>query len=263
MKRGLPARKHFFLLTQLVARDFRLRYVGSLAGVFWSVLNPLLQLLLYTVVFSVVLGARLGESRDPGQFALYLFAALLPWISLQEGTLRSATSFIEHSTLIQRVRFPLYLLPLSLVCSSLLHQILGIAVFFIILLSAGIFGGFNLVLIVPLLAFQFLLMAGMAMGAASTTVYIRDLTQVLGVLLMLIFWLTPIVYAQSAAPEHLQWVFDLNPLTHMMEGYRFALLGTPRPSLPGLLFWALFSLSIFWIGVLLLRRTRKEIVDLV
>ena len=94
-----------YLVRELVARDIRSRYVGSVVGVFWSILNPLIQLGLYTVIFSVILKGKIGDDGSTGRFAESLFCALLPWMALQEGVTRSSRTFIENSPLIKKVRF--------------------------------------------------------------------------------------------------------------------------------------------------------------
>ena len=92
-----------YLLGELISRDIRSRYVGSVIGLFWSILNPLLQLFLYTLIFSVVLEIKFGAEASTARFAEYLFCALLPWMALQEGVTRSSHCFIENSNLIKKV----------------------------------------------------------------------------------------------------------------------------------------------------------------
>jgi lipopolysaccharide transport system permease protein len=247
-----------YLIRELVARDVRSRYVGSLIGVFWSILNPLLQLLLYTAVFSMVL-----ESRFPGPFWQYLFCALLPWMSLQESVTRSSRAFLENAILIKKVRFPLEVLPFSVVASAFVHQLLGTIVFVLVLvanqsLNLELFG-----FIFILFAFQLLMAFGASMIVACLNVFFRDIAQILGVLFMLLFWTTPMVYPKSIAPAPFSWLLNLNPLTHMVEAYRFVFFGQPAPSPIGIAYWLSASVGFYYLGNFVLRRTRKDLVDLI
>jgi lipopolysaccharide transport system permease protein len=247
-----------YLIRELVARDVRSRYVGSLIGVFWSILNPLLQLLLYTAVFSMVL-----ESRFPGPFWQYLFCALLPWMSIQESVTRSSRAFLENAILIKKVRFPLEVLPFSVVASAFVHQLLGTIVFVLVLvgnqsLNPEFFG-----FVFVLFAFQLLMAFGVSMVVACLNVFFRDIAQILGVLFMLLFWTTPMVYPKSIAPAPFSWLLNLNPLTHMVEAYRFVFFGQPSPSLIGIAYWLSASVAVYYLGKFVLRRTRNDLVDLI
>jgi len=247
-----------YLVWQLVSRDLKSRYLGSLIGVFWSILNPLLQLAIYTVVFSTV-----AAIRFPGSFAEYLFCALLPWMAVQEGVTRSSRTFIENSILIKKVRFPLEILPFSLAASAFIHQFLATIVFVAILSVNQSLKPQLLGWVFVLFFFQTLLIYGLSLLVACLNVFFRDIAQVLGVLFMLGFWLTPIVYPRSTAPAKFAWLLGLNPLTHMIEAYHFVFFGNPRPSMPGLLFWLGTCCGAYFVGRFMLARTREELVDLV
>ena len=251
-----------YLIRELVTRDVKGRYVGSIIGVFWSVLNPFLQLALYTIVFSTVMKMRFGDDPSWGRFALYLFAALLPWMALQEAIIRSSRSFIENAHLIKKLRFPLETLPFSVVFSSFVHQILGTIVFVLVLVALQAFNARFFALIFPLFAVQVVMAYGLAVTVACLNVFFRDIAQILGVLFMLMFWVTPIVYPKSRATGLFQTLLNCNPLTHMVEAYRFVFLGNPRPSAWGVLYWIMFSFGAYLVGQFVLSRTRRELVDL-
>src|SRR5690606_37803337 len=192
-----------------------------------------------------------------------LFCALLPWAACQESTTRSSTSFLENSTLIKKLRFPLEVIPLSVVGSAVSHQLIGTAIFALILMYTGSLYLPGLILLPILLGFQIVMMSCMALEMYSVTVFFTVVVQVLGVLFMLLFWMTPMVYPKSQAPAVFQWILDLNPLTHMVAAYRFALLGYPDLATGGVVYWLAFSLVLALVGASILKRTRKELVDLV
>lgn len=251
------------LISELVMRDIRNRYTGSVLGFFWSVLNPLIQLALYTLVFSIVLKVRIGPDASPGQFAIYLFCGLLPWIAIQESATRSANCFIEHSNIIKKLSFPLETLPFSLATSSLIHQVLGTLVFLAILAFTGNVHYQNLVFFVPLIISQCLFMYGMGMLIASIQTFFRDVIHVVGVAFQALFWATPIVYSRDKLADPYSMILDLNPFTHLLAGYRWILIGDPPPSLSGILYWTACCLLLYLIGSSVLKKFKPVMLDLI
>src|SRR5690606_39718293 len=133
-----------------------------------------------------------------------LFCALLPWAAFQESTTRSSTSFLENSTLIKKLRFPLEVIPLSVVGSAVIHQLIGTAIFALILMYTGSLYLPGLILLPILLGFQIVMMSGMALAVSSVKVFFRDVFQVHGVLLLLSIWMNPMVLPKLKSPEVLQ-----------------------------------------------------------
>ncbi|MFQ5740281.1 MAG: ABC transporter permease [Acidobacteriota bacterium] len=252
-----------YLIRELVARDIHSRYIGSVIGLFWSILNPVIQLALYTTIFSGVLKQRFEETGTTGRFALYLFCALLPWMAVQEAVTRSARVFIENSNLIRRIQFPLEVLPFSLVASAFIHQCLGSLILLIVLVVEQSFRYQMWGFVFLLFALQLVMMYGLALTVACLNVFFRDIAQILGVVFMLFFWITPIVYPKSQAPGAFGWVLALNPLTHMVQAYRHIFLGSPRPPTVGLMYWLAFCFAACWLGLFVLKRTRRQLVDLI
>ena len=250
-----------YLWQELVWRDLRSRYLGSVLGFFWSILNPLLQLGLYTLVFGSHLGIRFKPDGTTGSFAVALFAALLPWISFQESIVRSSDVFIAHSNLLKKVRFPLTVLPLSVVSSALVHQLIGTAVFMVVLSLLGQLSASTLPWFILLLLVQSLMMMGLASAVACLNVFFRDISQMIGIGFMFLFWMTPIVYSREGSGELLSYLLRFNPLTYMVEGYRLALLGGPPLDLGGLAYWSVCSLLCFWVGRRVLRLLRPHLLD--
>lgn len=252
-----------FLLRELITRDVRERYIGSALGLFWSVLNPLAQLILYTLIFSVFLGLKFGADSGTGRFAEYLFCGLLPWTALHESVSRSARTFLDHNNLIKKVSFPLETLPFSRAASALVHQGIASAIFALILVATGSLNPGTLYWVAPLFLIQLVLMTGLGSVVASLNVFFRDIAQVIGVGLMFLFWLTPIVYPKTRVPEGYLWLLDLNPMTHMVEAYRYAFFGRAEIGIWGLAYWGGFSILALLVGRVILKRTRGSILDLV
>ncbi|MDX1632900.1 MAG: ABC transporter permease, partial [Thermoanaerobaculia bacterium] len=236
-------RQHLFLLKQLVHHDIRGRYAGSIGGFLWSFAHPLFQLVLFWVAFGVILQLKfqLGD-LGTDSFAIFLFGGLLPWMAVQEGVNRGATAITDNGTLVQRVRFPPLLLVLSVVVAALVHEAIAALVFLVVLAFVGELSIQTLPWLLLALPLQCALVLGLAAGLSVLQVFLRDLIQILEMVLMGWFYLTPIVYPLSIVPERLRRVLELNPLTGLVELYRIAFLGGRIESVPGL--WILFGCAI-------------------
>ena len=254
--------KHRYLVRELVRRDVKSRYRGSLLGGVWSILNPLLQLTVYTLVFSGFLHQSFDQSASSGRFALFLFAALLPWLAFQESLHRSARSFLDHSQLINKARFPLPALPLGIMTSAFLHQCVGTLLFIAVLAFKQEVNLLTLWIWPFAGLLQLTLVFGLSLILACVTVLVRDVAQALGAVFLILFWTTPIVYPQSRAGD-LAWILDLNPLTHLVGLHRYVFFGQPSPSPGGLLYLIVVALGGCLLGAAVHSRTRKLIVDLV
>ena len=251
-----------YLVRELVRRDVKSRYRGSLLGGAWSILNPLLQLTVYTLVFSSFLGQSFDRSASSGRFALFLFAALLPWLAFQESLNRSARAFLDHSPVIKKTRFPLPALPLGIMTSAFLHQCVGTLLLITVLTFKQQVNPLTL-WIWPLAALlQLGLVFGLSLILACVTVLVRDVAQALGAFFLILFWTTPIVYPQSRAGD-LAWILDLNPLTHLVGLHRYVFFGQPSPSTGGLLYLIFVALGGCVLGAVVHARMRTLIVDLV
>ncbi len=221
-------RVKFDLLRTLVRRDLEARYKGSVLGNLWPLLNQLSQLLIYTYVFSVVLEVKLSLKSLPDNnltFGLWLFAGLLPWIAFSGGLMQSAASVINQPNLVKKVVFPLGLLPLVPILTTLIESSFGLMalIFFVALTSHTLHTTLALLPLVWLT--QLLFTAGLGYLVAGLTVFLRDIPQTLGVIINLWFYLTPLVYPAEVIPKEWQdLVFWLNPMAAIAEVYRDLIL---------------------------------------
>ncbi|HEY3128270.1 MAG TPA: ABC transporter permease [Acidobacteriota bacterium] len=256
-------RDRVFLLRELTLRDLKLRYIGSVMGLFWSVVHPIFTLLLYTVVFSKVIRPDWPQAQSVGSFARFVFAGLLPWIQFHEAVSRCAAVFIENSNLIKKVKFPVELLPASVVLSSIGNQLIAAGVFAVVLLFGHHAAFSTLPWLIPAVLLQALMTLGAGLLVASSNVFVRDIPQFLSVCFPFLFWATPIVYPAVRLPGTLAWIGNANPLTHLVGLYRTALLADPAPSLASLLYLVIFCIVTFLFGWSLLQRTRGILSDYV
>jgi lipopolysaccharide transport system permease protein len=204
----------------MVARDFRGRYLGSVLGASWAVLNPLAQILIYTVVFVHVMGARLPNLHDPLAYSLYLCAGLLTWNYFIEVLLRSQTVFLEQANMLKKVNFPRVTLPAYVFLSATVNFLIIGGLFLGWLLVSGRWPGWAVVALVPLLLAQQALAVGLGLLLGLTNVFFRDVAQAVGVCLQFWFWLTPIVYPLSTVPDVVRRFMAWNPLLPFVSSYQ-------------------------------------------
>lgn len=248
----------------LVVRELRSRYVGSVLGAFWSLAHPLLQLATFTFVFAMVMKVRVADAGGTDvPFVLYLACGLFPWLAIQEALTRSVTCLVDNPTLVKRMVFPIEVLPVQLSCAAMVHQLLAMVVLLALMAAFGFAPRASLLALPGLLAVQLVIAVGLGWGVAALHVYFRDTAQVLGVLLPMWFYLTPIIYPQHLVPPFLQPLLALNPLTPLVRAYRDVFLYGLVPSGLGVLWLAAAGAGVFAIGAVIFTRARGEFADLV
>jgi len=257
----LPGR--FELIMSLARRDLVARYKGSVLGVVWAILTPIVMIAIFTFLFAGVFGARFGARGSSWDYALYLFCGLLPWTMFQETVQRSATTIVEHANLVKRVVFPLETLPVAQAFSALGNQLFGTAA----LLLATVIIQRQLhvsVLWLPVLLIpQLVATLGAAWLVASLGVFLRDMAQGITLVLMAWMYLTPIIYPESIVPEHFRPFININPFTPLVRSYRRIFLESSAPDWPGLAYFTAIALMIFLFGYWWFARTRKSFADVV
>ncbi|MCD8188268.1 MAG: ABC transporter permease [Ruminococcus sp.] len=230
MKTFLEIYDYRQMIFSLVRKDLRGRYKGSVLGFLWTFINPLLQLVVYTIVFSFILPTNIDK------YYLYLFVGLIPWIFFSSSITGGSSSIVAQKDLVKKIYFPRQVIPISYVTSCFVNMLLCFVVIFIVIIISGI--GVNPValLCLPIIMIvEYILALGMALFASAITVYFRDLEHILGILTMAWMYMTPIMYDKSIVPEELLPVFNLNPMTHVIECYRAVLYYKKVPELESLL----------------------------
>lgn len=251
--------RHRFLLKELVKRDFQGRYAGSLLGFFWSFVQPLWLLGLYYFVFSTVLQLSLLGERT-GNFALFLFAGLVPWMAIHEGALRGATAITDNAPLVKKLTFPSEVLVLAVVLAALLHSAIAGSVFLVIVAFHGSLSLWTLPSLLLVLPFQLALTLGLGLTLAAVNVFFRDVSQFLGMVFNAWFFLTPIVYPLEQVPEPWRTMIAVNPLTTLVELYRFAFFGGAF-DVDGVGVLVLFCGLVLGFGLSVFRRLKPAFAD--
>ncbi len=210
--------KYRQLIQSLVARELKARYRGSVLGFFWSFINPLLLLLVYTFVFSYVLPAR-QPNLNP--YALFLFCGILPWTWFSSSILESANVLISGGNLIKKVLFPAEVLPIVNVLANMVHFFLGLPILvgFLIYFRAPLQLS-ELVWFPVVILVQLILTLGIALVVSALTVHFRDLKDILSNLVTFWFFATPIIYSMQDAPAIAKRFLNANPFTHLAISYQ-------------------------------------------
>lgn len=229
------------MIVGLVRRDLRGRYKGSVLGFLWTFVNPLLQLVVYTMVFSVIMKNGIEK------YYIYLFVGLVPWIFFSTSVTGGANSILSSKDMVKKIYFPREVLPISVVTSGFINMLFCFIVIFAALFISGI--GINPValLFLPIIMIvEYFLALGFALLSSALTVYFRDLEYILGIITMAWMYLTPVMYPETMVPENLLWILKINPMTSVIMAYRDILYYKQIPQLETLL-QALFVGIVFCI----------------
>lgn len=251
------------LILQMAGREVAGRYKGSVMGLLWSFLTPLFMLAVYTFVFSVVFKARWTTSADEskGDFAVLLFAGMIVHGLFAEVLNRAPTLILANVNYVKKVVFPLEILPVISMCTALFHS----AVSLLVLVCAIVFvnGEFHAtMLLVPLVVLPYILFVqGLAWVLASLGVYLRDVGQTIGIITMIMLFMSPVFFPVSSLPVEMRSLMEANPLTFIIEQVREVLIWGRLPDWMGLARYSLMSLITVWVGYAWFQRTRKGFAD--
>jgi lipopolysaccharide transport system permease protein len=248
------------LIYQMVRRDFTQRFVGSAAGVLWTVIHPVVLLLSWVFVFQWCL--KIPPPPGAGDhYTLYIYCGYLPWMLFQETIQRSASTLTEHASLITKTVFPSEILVVVTYLSNLLTHIIAVTI--AVLAIRFITGHFSVLTI--LLPFWTLLLGLFAVGLgwifASLQVYIRDTAQAVAVALTGWFWITPIFIDETMFPDKARFLVHYNPIAYVVRAYRIILLGQGMPLLSDYLTLAVICTATFFAGGLFFRHLKRGFAD--
>jgi lipopolysaccharide transport system permease protein len=251
------------LIRSMVRRDILSRYRGSFGGALWTFLNPLLLMATYAFVFGAVLKTRFGGDTTGTGYVLYFLAGMLPWLAFSEAVGRSPYVILEHRNFVKKLVFPLETLPPNLVISGLVTEIFGLAIFIIGLLAIRHALPASVLWLPALLIPQLLLTAGICWFLAALGIFLRDLGQIMGFILTLWFFLTPICYSESILPESARKMLVWNPMYHLVSGYRAIFLEGRPPHGELLVILWLASGAIAVLGHAWFHRLRRSFADVI
>lgn len=249
------------MIISLVRKDLRGRYKGSVLGFLWTFINPLLQLIVYTIVFSIIMNTSYE------QYYLFLFVALVPWMFFSSSVTDGAASILKEKDMVKKIYFPREVLPISTVTSGFVNMILTFIVVFVVVIISG--RGLNpmaLLCLPVVMIVEYILCLGIALIVSSLTVYLRDLQYILGIFVMALQYLTPVMYGvdmveRSSAGKWLVMMFNLNPMTPIIKIYRQIIYYGEVPELGSLLIAVAVGVVFIVVGEILFKRLQKGFAE--
>lgn len=240
------------MIISLVHRELRGRYKGSVLGFLWTFINPLLQLVVYTMVFSVIMRNNIEK------YYMFLFVALVPWSLISAAMVNGSTCIVSTPDMVKKIYFPREVLPLANTVSNFVNMLLCFIVVFVVLIVTNFGVNFQALLYMPVIMIvEFVLALGIALLTSALTVYMRDVAYILSIIAMAWQFLTPIMYSSDMVPEELLPIFRMNPMTPVIEAYRDILYYKVCPDLSTLTSAAFFGIVIFIVGELVFSKLQR------
>jgi lipopolysaccharide transport system permease protein len=250
------------LIWNFIKRDISQKYVGSLLGLYWSVINPIVTLLVFIVVFGLFFKVRIAGATNVWDFALYFAAGFLPWQTFQDSVMRASRSIIDNKNYIKKVPFPNEIFPIYTTLSECVNLFIGLGIFFVLFLILKGTPTIYILLLPLAILLQVIFTLSLAFFLSSGAVYFRDIPQMLGALFMIWFWATPIAYTMDLIPEQFHWILTLNPAYYMLEIYREILFYGKIPEIKILVPFLVFSVVLFVMSVLFFQKTKRGFGEL-
>lgn len=244
-----------------VWREFHSRYLNSVLGVAWAVINPLAQIVIFTVIFANVMRAKLPGVDSTYGYSIHLCAGLLTWNLFAEIAGRGQMVFIESANLMKKLSFPRLALPVIVVINALINFAIVFGLFTLFLIVSGNFPGLPFVALVPLLVIEVAFAIGVGISLGVLNVFFRDVGQAFGVVLQFWFWLTPIVYARDILPANIQFFLSFNPMGGLIAAFQDIMVKGEWPHWSSLWLVTLLAVLLCVWGLRLFRRNSGDLVD--
>ena len=253
-----------WLIKYLAQRQVASSYQGSYLGLVWALLSPLLMVAMLTVIFSNVLGIRVREVTGDSSlnFGLYLYCGLIPFLAYSQALNQGVNIIRRNSDLVQGVVFPLEILPLTTVLTSLIQNVFGVVA--VSLVFAGLEQRFNwtIVLLPLVMVVRLVFTLGLAYLMAVAGTYVPDVRETLKAVVRATFFITPILWPTGRVPEQYSFLVDYNPLAALVEAYRDLILGGQLPDAWGMAYFSIVALVLFVVGFVVFNRVKHNFADL-
>ncbi|MGB8452460.1 MAG: ABC transporter permease [Anaerocolumna sp.] len=244
------------MIYSLVKRDLRGRYKGSVLGFLWTFINPLLQLVVYSLVFSIIMKAGIDK------FYLFLFVALVPWLFFSTCLTGGASCIWAQQDMVKKIYFPREVLPLSYTISQFINMLLTFIIIFMVIIISDVGISISALIYLPIIFIvEFILALGITMLTSALTVYFRDLEYILGIIGMAWMYMTPVIYPIEQVPEELLPIFNLNPMTPIIIAYRDILYYKQVPEIETLLHALLLGIIILIIGSYAFSKLKRHFAE--
>ncbi|MFT4002249.1 MAG: ABC transporter permease [Rhizobium sp.] len=244
-----------------VKRDFQSRYQNSFLGSAWLVLQPVAMILVYTVIFSKVMGSRLAGMPGAFSYSIYLCSGVLTWGLFIETLNGLVNVFISNANVLKKLNFPRICLPIIVSLSSFVNFLIIFGLFLIFLIVINNFPGLSVFYVIPVLIIQMLFTIGLGTILGVMNVFVRDVGQFVGIVLQFWFWLTPIVYVSKILPDSVKNIISYNPMAVIIMSYQNIFIYKVDPDWRSLLLVLVLSLCLVAIGWRMFKKHSADIVD--
>lgn len=244
-----------------IQREFQSKYRNSLLGAAWNIINPLAMIVVYTVIFSQLMRAKLPGVESAYAYSIYLCAGVITWGLFAEITSRSQSMFLDNANMLKKLSFPRITLPLIVVLNAVLNFAIILGLFFVFLLISDAWPGWVSLALVPILLIQIILASGLGMVLGVLNVFFRDVGQFFGIFLQFWFWLTPIVYPANILPQSVKAWLALNPMYPLINSYQGIFVQGLWPDWASLAAPLALGLLLCFAGLRLFQRHGGDMVD--
>ncbi len=259
MFRGIWHYRNF--IVGLVKRDFKDKYLNSVLGFVWAILHPLTTILVYTLIFSQVMQAKLSGIGDPIAYSIYLCSGIITWQLFSEVLTRTQNVFLEQASLLKKVNFPKLTLPIYIVLTTAINFLILIVLFIVFLVITGRAPDLSITSLIPLLLIQQAFAIGIGIFLGTINVFFRDIGHGMSIVLQFWFWFTPIVYPSEIIPEKFNWILQLNPMMSLIQSYQDIFLFGFWPIWSDLIYASLIALGSLALGYITFKKFVNELVD--
>ncbi len=243
------------LLKSNVKKEIRGKYKGSFLGVLWSFLNPLLQVLVYAIVFPYIMRIKTEN------YLQYLIVGIIPWTFFTTVLTQGMITVRINAGIIKKVYFPREILPISVALSGLVNFFISCLIILLFCIIGGLGVSWHLVLLPVFAIIQFFLTLGIVLALSAINIYIKDVEYIVQFIINMLFYATPILYPTTLFPKKIRWVLYMNPLTELIEAYRDIFIYHQLPSVLSILYLIVITTVIFFIGLLIFRKLEKGFAE--
>jgi ABC-type polysaccharide/polyol phosphate export permease len=251
------------MVMTMAVRELKVRYIGSSFGLLWAVINPLTQVAIYGIIFGIFFRAQPNPAYGTHSYFLYLICGLIPWQFFSQAVNSSTGVILSNRNLIMKAAgFPSEVLPIISIISQIMSHLIALAVLLAILVIFKV-GLSVYILTIPIyLLFLTIFTVGLSWIISSINVYMRDVQHIVGLIMTAWFFFTPIFYSTTIIPPKILPLIKLNPIYHVIDGYRYALLAGEFPPLGNFLYLAFISLLIFGLGGIVFRKLKPGFAEI-
>jgi ABC-type polysaccharide/polyol phosphate export permease len=243
------------LLKSNIKKEIRGKYKGSFLGVLWSFLNPLLQVVIYAVIFPYIMRMQMDS------YLIYLITGIIPWTFFTSSINSGMVSVLTNANLIKKVYFPRIILPISAVTSALVNFAISCLIVLAFVAISGIGFSFNLLYLPLIMVIQYIFLLGIVFVLSAVDLYFRDIENIIQFFVNMLFYATPILYLPSIFPANIKWVISLNPMAYIIEAYRDVFYYKVTPDLFNLGIISIISISSIVLGYLIFDKLQRGFAE--